>query len=92
NSVPDATLTELGRSREKGFCCGAGGGGMWLHENLGKRLNVIRSEEIAEKNVDVVCTACPYCQTMISDGINGLELDKPPEVLDIIEIVERALR
>ncbi len=92
NSVPGAELTELERSRENGFCCGAGGGGMWLHENLGKRLNVIRSEEIAEKNVDVVCTSCPYCQTMIDDGINGLELDDPPEVVDIIEMVERALR
>jgi Fe-S oxidoreductase len=53
---------------------------------------VIRSGEIADKNVDVVCTACPYCHTMISDGINGLELDEPPEVLDIIEVVERVLR
>ena len=92
NNMADASLTELKRSREKGFCCGAGGGGMWLHENLGKRLNVIRSEEIADKKVDVVCTACPYCQTMISDGINGLELDDPPEVLDIIEVVEGSLR
>lgn len=92
NNVPGAGLTELERSREKAFCCGAGGGRMWLHERLGKRLNVIRSEEIVERNADVVCTACPYCQTMIIDGINGLELDEPPEVLDIIEIVERALR
>lgn len=91
-NIPDAGLTELERSREKGFCCGAGGGGMWLHENLGKRLNVIRAEEIAGKNVDVVCTACPYCQTMIDDGINGLELEKGPEVLDIIEILEKVLR
>ncbi len=91
-SIPGASFTELERSCEKGFCCGAGGGGMWLHEHLGKRINVIRSEEIVEKGTDVVCTACPYCQTMISDGINGLELDEPPEVLDIIEVLERALR
>jgi Fe-S oxidoreductase/nitrate reductase gamma subunit len=92
NNVPGAVLTELERSREKAFCCGAGGGGMWLHENLGKRLNVIRSEEIAAKGVDVVCTACPYCQTMITDGINGLELDEPPDVLDIIEVVDKVMR
>ena len=91
-SVPHASLRELDRSRQRGFCCGAGGGGMWLHENPGKRLNVIRSEEIVEKGVDVVCTACPYCQTMISDGISGLELEEPPEVLDIIEVVERSLK
>jgi Fe-S oxidoreductase len=65
---------------------------MWLHETIGKRINVIRSEEIASKDVDVVCTACPYCHTMISDGFSGLELDDPPEVQDIIEIVERSLR
>ena len=91
-NIPGTSLTELDRCRENGFCCGAGGGGMWLHEHLGKRLNIIRSEEIVEKNVDVVCTACPYCQTMISDGINGMELENPPDVLDIIEMVERALR
>lgn len=91
-SVPGTSLTELDRSRKKAFCCGAGGGEMWFHENLGKRINVIRSEEIAEKGVDVVCTACPYCQTMIDDGINGLELERPPEVLDIIEVVEKSLR
>ncbi len=91
-SIPEACLEELGRSREKGFCCGAGGGGMWLHETAGKRINIIRSEEILEKNADVVCTACPYCQIMISDGVNGLEPDKPPQVLDIIEVVERSLR
>ncbi|NLA73899.1 MAG: (Fe-S)-binding protein [Deltaproteobacteria bacterium] len=91
-SIPGARLTELARSREKGFCCGAGGGGMWLHENLGKRLNAIRSEEIANKGVDVVCTACPYCQTMLSDGINGLGLERVPQVLDIIEVVEQAVR
>jgi Fe-S oxidoreductase len=65
---------------------------MWLHENLGKRLNAVRSEEIVDKGVDVVCTACPYCQTMLMDGIGGMELERPPEVLDIIEVVERSLR
>ncbi len=91
-SIPGVRLTELARSREKGFCCGAGGGGMWLHENLGKRLNAIRSEEIVGKGVDMVCTACPYCQTMLMDGIGGMELERPPEVLDIIEVVEKAVR
>jgi Fe-S oxidoreductase/nitrate reductase gamma subunit len=92
NSIPGVRFEELARSKENGFCCGGGGGGMWLHENPGKRLNIIRAEEIVQKGADVVCTACPYCQTMISDGISGLELKKPPQVLDIIEMVERALR
>jgi Fe-S oxidoreductase len=91
-SIPGAGLSELSRSREKGFCCGAGGGGMWLCENQGKRINTVRAEEIAKKDVEVVCTACPYCQTMISDGISGLELDKPPRVMDVIEVVGQSLR
>ncbi|MBN1905360.1 MAG: (Fe-S)-binding protein [Deltaproteobacteria bacterium] len=91
NNIPGAEIKELERSREKGFCCGGGGGGMWLHEHPGKRINLIRSEEIVEKGIDMVCTACPYCQTMISDGINGLELERAPQVLDIIEVLERAL-
>ncbi|MFC1839455.1 (Fe-S)-binding protein [Thermodesulfobacteriota bacterium] len=91
-SIPETSLEELERSRENGFCCGAGGGGMWLHETFGKRINAIRSEEITAKDVDVVCTACPYCHTMINDGVNSLELDHPPQVLDIIEVVEKSLR
>jgi Fe-S oxidoreductase len=90
-SIPETRFKELKQHHETGFCCGGGGGGMWLHERLGRRLNTIRAEEISETEVDVVGTACPYCLTMLDDGIKTLELDKPPKVLDIVEMVANSI-
>jgi Fe-S oxidoreductase len=90
-SIPETRVKELKQHHETGFCCGGGGGGMWLHERLGRRLNTIRAEEISETEVDVVGTACPYCLTMLDDGIKTLELDKPPKVMDVVEMVAASL-
>jgi Fe-S oxidoreductase len=90
-AVPGTQLIELKRNREQSFCCGGGGGRMWLHERLGQKINQTRSEEIVASTTDVVGTACPYCQTMLEDGIGSLELEKPPKVLDIIELVASSL-
>jgi Fe-S oxidoreductase/nitrate reductase gamma subunit len=90
-SIPEARFKELQRHHETGFCCGGGGGGMWLHEHLGRRLNAIRAEEVSETEVDVVGTACPYCLTMLDDGIKALDLANPPKVLDIVEMVAASL-
>ena len=90
-SIPDTHFLELKRHHEKGFCCGGGGGGMWLHEHLGRRLNTIRAEEVYETGADVVGTACPYCLTMLEDGIKTLELKKSPKVLDVIEMIAASL-
>ena len=65
---------------------------MWLHESLGRNINQMRSEEVSQSGADVVGTACPYCMTMLDDGLNSLELEKTPEVLDIIEIVASSLK
>jgi Fe-S oxidoreductase/nitrate reductase gamma subunit len=91
NFVSGLKFKELSRSRENGFCCGGGGGRMWLHENLGRRISQIRAAEISETGVDLLGTACPYCQSMLDDGIKSLEIEKPPNVLDIIEIVASSL-
>lgn len=90
-AVPNTRLLELPRNRESGFCCGGGGGRMWLHENIGKNINVLRSEEIAEHPVDVIGTSCPYCLVMLDDGVKSLELEKTPKVMDIIDIVADSL-
>jgi Fe-S oxidoreductase/nitrate reductase gamma subunit len=89
--VSGIEIKELPRNRENGFCCGGGGGRMWLHESLGRHINHIRAEEAAETGVELVGTACPYCLTMLEDGIGALEMDKPPRVKDIIEIVAASL-
>jgi len=86
-AVPGTEIKELPRNRENAFCCGGGGGRMWLHESLGRHINHLRAEEIAQTSVDLVATACPYCLTMLEDGINALELEKPPKVMDIIEMI-----
>ncbi len=90
-AVPGSALRELPRNRENGFCCGGGGGRMWLHENIGENINLVRAKEIAETPVDLIGTACPYCLVMLDDGIKSLELEKTPKVADIIDIVADAL-
>ncbi|MFC1533613.1 heterodisulfide reductase-related iron-sulfur binding cluster [Thermodesulfobacteriota bacterium] len=90
-SVPGIEIRELGRNRHNAFCCGGGGGRMWLHENPGQNINHLRAREVREAGVDLVGTACPYCLVMLEDGINSLEMEKPPKVMDLIEIVDCAL-
>ena len=90
-SLPEMRLIELKHHHEKGFCCGGGGGGMWIHEQSGRRVNVIRAEEVAESHTQLLGTACPYCLTMLDDGLKSLELEKTPEVRDIIEIVASSI-
>jgi Fe-S oxidoreductase/nitrate reductase gamma subunit len=90
-SLPEVRFKELQRHHENGFCCGGGGGRMWLHEHLGRRINSIRAEEVLGAGVDLVGTACPYCLMMLDDGIKALEKEKPPKVLDIVEIVASSI-
>ena len=90
-AVPGTRLTETERNRDSGFCCGGGGGRMWLHENIGQNINVVRAEEITKTGVDMIGTACPYCQVMLDDGVKSLELEKTPKVADIIDIVADSL-
>ncbi|MFV8756481.1 heterodisulfide reductase-related iron-sulfur binding cluster [Nannocystaceae bacterium ST9] len=82
---------ELERSREHGFCCGAGGGRMWMEEEPEKRVNINRSKEIAEAGVDTVAVGCPFCKTMISDGMKHLDKDEAIEVLDIAQVIASTL-
>jgi len=90
-AVPGIEIRELPRNREYGFCCGGGGGRMWLHESLGRHINQIRAEEAAKAGAELVGTACPYCLTMLEDGIAALEREKPPKVMDVVEIVASSL-
>ncbi len=84
-----ANLVETRNSHEKSFCCGAGGGMMWVEEE-GERINKVRTKELAETNPDVVATACPFCMIMLDDGVKDLSFDNI-HVEDIAQIVEKEL-
>lgn len=86
SSVPGVSLKELDRSRSHGFCCGGGGGRMWLHETIGENINMLRAREVVTADVDAVATACPYCLIMMEDGIKTVAEENPPQVIDIIRL------
>jgi Fe-S oxidoreductase len=78
------------REREKGLCCGAGGGRMWLEENLGQPINTLRVRELLDTNPDQIAASCPFCITMLSDAAKRESNDTVP-VLDIAELVAQQL-
>jgi Fe-S oxidoreductase len=83
-------LVEAGRNRERSFCCGAGGGQMFLGEEKGKRINLERAEELVATGAETVAAACPFCASMFRDALKAVS-DKPPKLLDIAQIVARGL-
>ena len=89
-SVPGLEVVEMKRSKSRGFCCGAGGGRMWMEETEGKRINVERTEEALALQPDVIGTACPFCMTMMSDGVKAKEAGESVQVKDIAEILYEA--
>jgi Fe-S oxidoreductase/nitrate reductase gamma subunit len=78
---------EMARNKSRGFCCGAGGGRMFMEDNEGGRINIERSKEAVATGVDTIATACPFCMTMMTDGVKALEKSEDVKVKDIAEIV-----
>ena len=87
----DAELVEMKRCKANGFCCGAGGAQLFKEPEKGnKDINTERAEEVIATKAQVVAAACPFCMTMLNDGLKHLEKEKEIEVLDIAEITVRA--
>ena len=84
-------IKEMAHTGEKSFCCGAGGGRMWLEEHEGQRINEMRTDEAIAVKTDYVGTACPFCLTMIVDGIASREAGDNLKALDIAEILEQSM-
>jgi heterodisulfide reductase subunit D len=82
----------MGRCRSKGFCCGAGGGQMFKEEEKGStRVNFERSAEALSTGARVIAAACPFCNTMLTDGIKHEEKEDSVDVLDIAELIAASI-
>ena len=90
-TVPGLRLIELPRQRERGLCCGGGGGQMWMETPAKKRVNVIRVEEVLEAKPDVVGVACPFCLAMVDLGRKVAGAEETLQVKDISELVAESL-
>ena len=90
-SVPGLRVIDPPRSRERGLCCGGGGGHMWMEVPAEKRVNIIRVEELLEVKPDVIGTACPFCLAMVDLGRKVKEAEATVQVKDISELVADSL-
>jgi Fe-S oxidoreductase len=88
-SISKDGFKELDRHGRESFCCGAGGGRMWMEETIGKRIYLERAEEIVGKQVANVAVACPFCLTMLEDGMKELEKEEEIKTLDVCELVAK---
>jgi Fe-S oxidoreductase len=91
HTIPSLEIREMKRSRKQSFCCGAGGGWMWMDEKIGKRINIQRLEDALATQSDWIATACPFCVTMFDDAIKNKDMEETVKIWDIAELVEQAL-
>jgi Fe-S oxidoreductase len=87
----NATVIDPPRARERSFCCGAGGGLIFLGEETGQRVNVTRARELAGTGAEIVGAACPFCNSMFQDALASISAN-PPELLDIAQLAAAAIR
>ena len=87
----DAELVEMKRCKQKGLCCGAGGAQMFKEAEPGnKEINIERTEEALEAKPQLIATGCPFCNTMMTDGVKHFEKESEVQVLDIAELIAQA--
>jgi Fe-S oxidoreductase len=87
----DSELVEMKRSRAKGLCCGAGGAQMFKDAEKGdKDINIERTEDALATKPNIIATGCPFCNTMMTDGIKAADKENEIEVLDIAELIANA--
>jgi Fe-S oxidoreductase len=87
-----AKMTEMRRHKHFGMCCGAGGGRMWIEEEPDKRVNLLRTDQALATEPEVIAVSCPFCMTMLSDGIKAKDLEEKVKTLDVMEIVAAVAR
>ncbi len=90
-ALPGVDLVEMGRNRNRSFCCGGGGGRMFMEETRGTRINQARVQEAIDTGATTLCAACPFCMTMFEDGIKGVGAEETFAVKDLAELVAGAM-
>ena len=90
-AIPGMKLVEMERTRARSFCCGAGGARMWMEEDIGERINDMRTDQAIAVNAGSIAVACPFCLTMMTDGIKDRNMEEKMASLDIAEIVWEAM-
>lgn len=90
SAIPGIELTLVDASRERGLCCGAGGARYFMEEDPDKRVNNLRVEGLLESSPDTIASACPYCMTMLSDGLKAKDLYDDKGQLDVAELLARS--
>ena len=90
-AIPGVELVEMERRRERGFCCGAGGGHMWIEESRGRRINHVRTEQFLETEADTVGVSCPFCLQMFVEGIGSVEGAENKAAKDLLELLDESL-
>ena len=91
-TIPDVTLIEMERSREKSFCCGGGGCHMWMEEKAGRRINETRVKQAESTGAEILATVCPLCMISLDSAVKVLNLDERIRVMDILELVEERVK
>ena len=87
-----SSVIEMQRHRNESFCCGAGGARMWMEENLGTRINEERVRQAEETGADTLATGCPFCMTMLSDGIAASGNSEKLETRDVAELMLESIK
>ncbi len=90
-AIPGATVVEMDRTREKGFCCGAGGGHAFFEEKQGRRINHMRSEEALSTGATVLASACPFCLQMFDEGLASVDGAERMRAMDVAEMLVQGL-
>lgn len=91
-NIPGLDIIEMDRNKSRGMCCGAGGGQMWMEETQGKRVNIDRTEEALATEATTIASACPFCMTMMTDGVKTKDQADHVHVKDIAEILLEVVR
>ena len=85
-SLPGLKLTEMERSADRSFCCGAGGARMWMEEQLGTRINLNRTDEALGTGATTIAVACPFCSVMLNDGVTNRSQGKDEPVAVVADV------